>query len=73
MCSRYSISCPLFHVSLASGVAAVSGGAVFVIIAALVLCVVVALVVKLRGTCKQRVEDFDVFEFNVNDVLYIEA
>ena len=50
---------PLFHLSLASGVAAVSGGAVFVIIAALALCVVVALVVKLRGTCKQRVEVLD--------------
>ena len=53
--------------------AAVSGGAVFVIIAGLVLCVVVALAVKLRGTCKQRVEDFDVFDCNVNDFLYIEA
>ena len=53
--------------------AAVSGGAVFVIITALVLCVVVALAVKLRGTCKQRVEDFDVFDFHVYDVLYIET
>ena len=39
--------------------AAGSGVAVFVIIAVLVLCVVVALVVKLRGTCKQRVEVLD--------------
>ena len=53
--------------------AAVSGGTVFVIITALVLCVVVALVVKLRGTCKQRVEDVDVLDFHVYDVVYIET
>ena len=55
----------MFLTSLGSGVGAVSGGAVFVIIAVLVLCVVVALVVKLRGTCKQRVEDLDGLTYNV--------
>ena len=63
----------MFLTSLAPGVAAVSGGAVFVIITALVLCVVVALAVKLRGTCKQRVEDADVLDFHVYDVVYIET
>ena len=53
--------------------AAVSGGAVFVIIAGLVLCVVVALVVKLRGTCKQRVEVLDGFTYNVHDVVEAES
>ena len=48
-----------FHVLLyyiASGVAAVSGVAVSVIITGLVLCVVVLVIMKLRGLCKQVVE-----------------
>ena len=46
----------LFHVSLGAGVAAVSGVAAFVIIPSLILCVLVAIVVKLRAPCKPRVE-----------------
>ena len=45
-------SCPI----IASGVAAVSGVAVSVIITGLVLCVLVLVIVKLRGLCKQVVE-----------------
>ena len=46
----------LFHVSLGAGVAAVSGVAVSVIVASLVLCVLVAIVMKLRGPCKPGME-----------------
>ena len=41
------------YVSLGSGVAAVSGVTVFVIVIGLVACVSVAVVVKLRGSRKQ--------------------
>ena len=41
---------------IASGVAAVSGTAVSVIITGLVLCVLVLVIVKLRGLCKQVVD-----------------
>ena len=41
------------YVSSGSGVAAVSGVAVSVIVAGLVVCVLAAVVVKLRGSSKQ--------------------
>ena len=58
-------SCPI----IASGVAAVSGAAVSVIITGLVLCVLVLVIVKLRGLCKQVVDrrGLVVFACNMHD------